>query len=61
VGARLNEAIWYVVGDEVLVLCGALLALFIVLSVFSILFAPRFDFWGSWDHQKGGAAALDSE
>jgi hypothetical protein len=54
-----NEAVWYVIEDGTLVVCGALVALSIVLSILSMIFqSDRFDFWAAWNLRKGGDKRL---
>jgi hypothetical protein len=59
----MGEAIWYVIEGEVYVLCGALLALYVILSLLSILFhGERTDFWSAWNLRKGGdISGIDSD
>lgn len=55
----MNQAVWYVIEDGTLVVCGALVALSIVLAILSMLFqSDRFDFWSAWNLRKGGDKQL---
>lgn len=45
----INEAIWFVVGNEVVALLGVVFALYVVLSfLVVVLTSQRWDFWSVW-------------
>jgi len=56
----MNEAIWYLIGDSLRVMWGALVALYIVLAMLLIIMGgERFDKWAVWK-RKGVMKGIDS-
>ena len=50
----MDEAIWYVIGDSVNVVWGALVALYFVLAVLSLILGGRLDWWRAPSLRKTG-------
>ena len=49
----MNEAVWYVIGNTVNILWGALIALYFVLSVLALVLGGRPDWWTAPSLRKG--------
>lgn len=56
----MSEAVWYVVEDGAYYLAGALLALYVILSILLIVFGgDRWEYWRVWT--KGVMSKLDKQ
>ncbi len=59
----MNEAIWYVIQDAVVLTTAAMISTYAFLTIFQVIFGgQRNDFWAAWHRNKGsgGVGKLDN-